>query len=73
MCTLGNILVRVLITCRVLWVRSARTLKLKIESGVTPGGVMLANLYGSIEIGTACVINVEASIVLVARNYFEIT
>jgi hypothetical protein len=45
----------------------------KIESGVTPGGVMLANFYGSIEIGTACVINVEASIVLIARNYFEIT
>jgi hypothetical protein len=73
MCALGNILVCLLITCRVLWIRSARTPKVKIESGVTPGEVMLGNFYGSIEIGTACVINVEASIVLIARNYFEIT
>jgi hypothetical protein len=34
---------------------------------------MLANFYGSIEIGTACVINVEASIVLIARNYLTVT
>lgn len=42
---------------------------MKIESGVTPGGVMLANFYGSIEVRTACLISVEASIVLIARNY----
>lgn len=63
MYTLGNILVCILITCRVLWIRSAHALKVKIESGVTPGGVMLANFYGSIEVGTACLISVEASIV----------
>jgi hypothetical protein len=45
---------------------------MKMESGVTSGGVTFATFYGSTELRTSCVIYAETSIVLIFRDDFEV-